>query len=220
MQQQNNLDEISLKIRQRKQTLSQIREVLVHDKYFEEAVSISKNVDILISRGKIDVDIFLKKIIIFGMLITQSLEIRNNQDKINAIGDYCKMLRDANLVKLTQKEEMKALIQQGLPDVRLKLLNDMQLIYNGMIFPQNLSFKSVTNKICLIIDIIYNSFADSIYLGQDYLDKMDKSDQILYSMVIVPIQNYIEQLVSIQFEEETKHLLSLNGICVNIDLDQ
>ncbi|CAD8176458.1 unnamed protein product [Paramecium pentaurelia] len=220
MQQQNNLDEISLKIRQRKQTLSQIREVLVHDKYFEEAVSISKNVDILISRGKIDVDIFLKKIIIFGMLITQSLEIRNNQDKINAIGDYCKMLRDANLVKLTQKEEMKALIQQGLPDVRLKLLNDMQLIYNGMIFPQNLSFKSVTNKICLIIDIIYNSFADSIYLGQDYIDKMDKSDQILYSMVIVPIQNYIEQLVSIQFEEETKHLLSLNGICVNIDLDQ
>ncbi|CAD8157254.1 unnamed protein product [Paramecium octaurelia] len=220
MQQQNNLDEISLKIRQRKQTLSQIREVLVHDKYFEDTVSISKSVDILISRGKIDVDIFLKKIIIFGMLITQSLEIRNNQDKINAIGDYCKMLKDANLVKLSQKEEMRALIQQGLPDVRLKLLNDMQLIYNGMIFPQNLSFKSVTNKICLIIDIIYNSFADSIYLGQDFLDQMEKSDQILYNLVIVPIQSYIEQLVSIQFEEETKHLLSLNGICVNIDLDQ
>ncbi|CAK86392.1 unnamed protein product (macronuclear) [Paramecium tetraurelia] len=219
MQQQNNLDEISLKIRQRKQTLSQIREVLVHDKYFEDTVSISKSVDILISRGKIDVDIFLKKIIIFGMLITQSLEIRNNQDKINAIGDYCKMLRDANLVKLSQKEEMRALIQQGLPDVRLKLLNDMQLIYNGMIFPQNLSFKSVTNKICLIIDIIYNSFADSIYLGQDFLDQMEKSDQILQNLVIVPIQSYIEQLVSIQFEEETKHLLSLNGICVNIDLD-
>ncbi|CAD8094398.1 unnamed protein product [Paramecium sonneborni] len=220
MYQQNIFDEISLKIKQRKQTLSQIREVLMHDKYFEDAVSISKNVDILISRGKIDVDLFLKKIIIFGMLITQSLEIRNNQDKINAIMDYCKMLRDANLMKLTQKEEIKAIIQQGLPDVRLKLLNDMQLIYNGMIFPQNLSFKSVTNKICLIIDIIYNSFADSIYLGSDFLDKMDKSDQILNNLVINPIQNYIEQLVNIQFEEETKHLLSLNGICVNIDLDQ
>lgn len=44
--------------------------MLVHDKYFEDSVSISKNVDILISRGKIDVDLFLKKIIIFGMLIS------------------------------------------------------------------------------------------------------------------------------------------------------
>lgn len=48
--------------------------MLVHDKYFEDAVSISKNVDILISRGKIDVDIFLKKIIIFGMLISINYE--------------------------------------------------------------------------------------------------------------------------------------------------
>ena len=60
--------------------------MLVHDKYFEEAVSISKNVDILISRGKIDVDIFLKKIIIFGMLISiKSWKLELNHLKLEII---------------------------------------------------------------------------------------------------------------------------------------
>lgn len=66
------------------------------------------------------------------------------------------------------------LIQLGIPDVRLKLLNEMQVTYNNMTFPQNISFKSVVSKICLIVDIIYNSFAgtkyhklDSSYLGLD-----------------------------------------------------
>lgn len=56
-------------IKERKQSLSQIREVLVHEKFYEECVQISKNVDMLIQRGKIDVDGFLKKIIVFGMII-------------------------------------------------------------------------------------------------------------------------------------------------------
>ncbi|CAD8085470.1 unnamed protein product [Paramecium primaurelia] len=220
MLKQNKFDEISQRIKSRKQSLSQIREILINDKFFDDAVSISKNVDLLISRGKVDVDVFLKKIIIFGFLITQSLEIRNNQEKLIAIGNYCILLRDANLMKLNQSEEINALIQKGLPNVPLKLINDMQLINNGMIFPQNLSFKSVINKICLIIDIIYNSFADTIYLGSEYLDNMNKCDQILYNLVIIPVQKYIEQLVIIQFEQETKNLLSLNGICINLDLDQ
>ena len=60
--------------------------MLIHDKYFEDAVSISKNVDILISRGKIVVDLFLKKIIIFGMLISISkLKLELNHLKLEII---------------------------------------------------------------------------------------------------------------------------------------
>ncbi|KAM3132367.1 hypothetical protein pb186bvf_015467 [Paramecium bursaria] len=203
MQQWN--DQLIQLIRDRKQQLSQFVDVLQNDKYYADCVQISKNVDKLVERSDLDVQLFLKRILIFGMVIYNILDIRNSLEKLDSFYKMCKLFKEYVPSRMQNKDIVKYIIQSAIPESKMKVVNDFQMVYESMIFPQNLSFKSVVTRLCQVLDVKY--LIDSIFLGNESQNLIQRSDSILTQTIIEPIRIFIETISLLQFEDETSIIL-------------
>ncbi|KAL4487446.1 hypothetical protein ABPG72_006966 [Tetrahymena utriculariae] len=220
-------------IKKRKNYLNMIEQNMNNsDSLFIKCFRLSENINPILNYNKSASSIMQRNFFLLCSLLSNTIYIQNSYNKLNLIYKICEQYEifEQQKIPYNAKFQISQLSRLAVNPTRTdiglnihenitsqELQKDLQKMAKTITLPEEMSFPTVLESLCNVLNLTYNMFADSSYSNKDCLEIITKIDNTIYSKFIQPLIDVYfqasEQLITEDFQklneiifDEDKHL--------------